>query len=119
MTMSPLSWVATVIALMVVVPVGLGFLLRLLLQTPRPILVGLLGAALILGVAYLAGDTGAGSQFSTRERHDVTLPVALAVHVLGLLFSMLVAFLFVNGGVILADRWRAVRASRTPHPQSP
>lgn len=119
MTMNPLSGIATVLALLVVVPVGLGFLLRLLIRTPWPSLVALLGAALMLAVAYAAGDRGAGSQFSGRTPEGVTLAVAVAVQALGILFSMLLAFLLVRGGVYLADRWQAVRAGRISNPQAP
>lgn len=117
--MSSLILIVTVFALMVVLPVCLGFLLRLLLRNPPHRLIGLLGAALILAVPYMAGDRGAGSQFDVSARNDITLPMALAVHALGILFSMLLAFLFVNGGVKLADRWRAVRACQTSINSSP
>jgi len=117
--MSPLTLIVIVFALMVVLPVCLGFLLRLLLSNPAPRLIALLGAALILAVPYMAGDRAAGSQFDVSARNDITLPMALAVHTLGILFSMLLAFLFVNGGVKLADRWRAVRACHTSMTPSP
>jgi len=102
-TLAMLLPVVMMMAILFAIPVCLGVLLRLLVRTVPPHLVGWLGAGLILAVLYGAGDPPTEPPLVIASASESFLAI-FGIAMLDRLFLLVIAFLFVNGGVTLVDR---------------